>query len=161
MYSSDRTISPAFSDLEGMVERSPGQGVGDSVGVRASPRFIPLTLQSLRERIILLTEIGLPCLVTLGATGGCVAFTLLTGWRGLDGDGLCLLGDSFSVPLRCREIGSIKVVYQDVPEQSLAVRMEDHAGALIASLVGMPNPCEGAVWADVMGNPCYTPEERS
>lgn len=161
MYSSDRTISPVLLGSESALGKAPSASFSCPESPVRSPRFIPLSLRALRERIILLTDIGLPCLVTVGGDGGFVALTLLVGWRDLQGGDLCLVGDRFSVALRRREIGSIQVVYQDTPEQSLAVLVQDHVGGLIASLVGMPSPCEDAVWADVMGNPCYTADERS
>jgi hypothetical protein len=160
MNSGLRTIGPAYLRQEGSMKQNLSQTIGTHAGSLLSSRFIPLTLRSLKDRVILLTDIGLPCLVTLGAPAGFGGFTLLTGWRDIDGDGLCLLGNGFSVVLRRQEIGSIQVVYQDSPAQPSAVRVNDHKGGLIASLVGLPSSSEGAVWEDVIGNPCYVSEER-
>lgn len=112
---------------------------------------VPLGLEALCERLGLLANIGLPCMVYLSSTGVGQLFMGPLRRCVRESGRIVIEGDQFSLGLEERMIGQIYLADQDDDAQSgAAVELYHRDGGLITRICGLPDPVIGAVWQDLM-----------
>lgn len=114
----------------------------------------PLSLQAFYERVTLLAELELPCIIYIANSAveqlcsGVIRRIERSDAR------LTLLGDDFALHLRKQNIDSIWLVSNpESKDGTMAVEIYNQAGALITRIFGIQDRIGSAVWQDVMGNP--------
>jgi putative heme degradation protein len=115
---------------------------------------MPLSLQGFHERIALVAELELPCVLYLGQP------LLAQVRRGVirrierHADRLNLMGDDFALFLHEKNIDSIWLVQdREADDRGLAVEIYGAHGSPITRILGVSEGNDRAVWSDVMGNP--------
>lgn len=111
----------------------------------------PITMQAFVQRLSLMVELELPCAICLGHNGNdrsCHGVIKRCSWH--DGK-LSLCGDGFSLHLIVDHIGSLHLAHRRGSEgNETALEIFDTTGALIARILGTPDPQRAAVWQDIM-----------
>ncbi|MDF9392157.1 MULTISPECIES: hypothetical protein [Methylococcus] len=112
---------------------------------------VRLGLEAFCERLGLLANIGLPCMVYLNGPGVGQLFMGPLRQCVRQNGRIVIESDQFSLGLEERMIGRIYLAEQDDDGQSgAAVELYHRDGDLITRICGLPDPVIGAVWQDLM-----------
>ncbi|AAU92893.1 MULTISPECIES: hypothetical protein [Methylococcus] len=121
------------------------------LGVSRITHRVLLGLEAFCERLSLLANIGLPCMVYLSGPGVGQLFMGPLRQCVREKGRIVIESDQFSLGLEERMIGRIYLTEQDDEGQSgAAVELYHRDGGLITRICGLPDPVIGAVWQDLM-----------
>lgn len=120
----------------------------------ANTGTILLSLQEFSERVTLLSQLELPCIIFIANAAVEHLYSGVIRRIERTDDRLGLLGDDFALHLHKQNIDSIWLVNNPAPNGSaMAVEIYNKAGTLITRIFGIHDRVGSAVWQDVMANP--------
>lgn len=127
------------------------QHAADTLRQKKSRWSTPVSMQALVERLSLMEQLELPCAICMGngkEEDRCYGVISRCSWK----DGcLNLCADGRSLHLIVDDIGAVHLVNcQSAAGTESALEIFGTSGALVARIVGTPDPQRAAVWQDIM-----------